>query len=311
MSAAFAGLTVFFLLAAAATAVYGAFFGTRRAFDERIAEMAVKMRVSYGALSSMELDSDKFARTLFRWISHQLPRSDGGDRRDVRISRVLVQAGYGSRGALATFHAARLGATVLFGLMALVGALALDIGGALSVVAMISGIALGATLPAMIVGRRARDRADIIGGELSDVLDLLVVCVEAGLGLSEAIKIVGTETERQKQQIGVELACVSTEINAGASMGQALRGLAERTGVDTMKPLAATLIQSEQLGSQVAPALKAISDTLRTNRRLAAEEAAQKTTVKILFPLVLFILPAMMAVIVGPAMIIVMRTLAH
>jgi len=87
--------------------------------------------------------------------------------------------------------------------------------------------------------------------------------------------------------------------------------LADRTAVDDIKPLAATLIQSEQLGAQIAPALHASSDALRTRRRLRAEESAQKASVKILFPLVIFVLPAMIAVIVGPAMLQVIRTLGH
>ncbi|HEV7987357.1 MAG TPA: type II secretion system F family protein, partial [Candidatus Binataceae bacterium] len=156
----------------------------------------------------------------------------------------------------------------------------------------------------------ARKRQNAIARQLSDVLDLLVVCVEAGLGLFEAIKIVGTESERQKQEIGRELALVTSEISAGATLGQALRNLAERTAVEDIKPLAATLIQSEQLGAQIAPALHASSDALRTRRRLRAEEAAQRTTIKILFPLVLFVLPAMLLVIVGPAIIQILHTLA-
>ncbi len=113
----------------------------------------------------------------------------------------------------------------------------------------------------------------------------------------------GTECERHGQEIGTELSLVATDISAGASLGQALRGLADRTAVDAIKPLAATLIQSEQLGAQIGPALKSSSDALRQRRRLMAEEAAQKASIKILFPLVIFVLPAMIAVIIGPAMI--------
>jgi tight adherence protein C len=103
---------------------------------------------------------------------------------------------------------------------------------------------------------------------------------------------------------------VSGELSAGSTLGQALRSLADRTAVDDIRPLAATLVQSEKLGAQMGPALRSISDTMRTTRRLKAEEAASRTTVKILFPLVLFILPAMMSVIVGPAMIQIMRALS-
>src|SRR5712692_10204361 len=113
----------------------------------------------------------------------------------------------------------------------------------------------GFLAPLYYITRRARMRQTAIARQLSDVLDLLVVCVEAGLGLFEAIKIVGIETRRQKQEIGEELSLVASEIQAGSSLGQALRNLAERTAVEDIKPLAATLIQSEQLGAQIAPAL--------------------------------------------------------
>jgi tight adherence protein C len=172
------------------------------------------------------------------------------------------------------------------------------------------GVGIGIFVPSYILGRRARQRQNAISRQLSDVLDLLVVCVEAGLGLYEAIRIVGTECERHGQEIGTELSLVTTDISSGNTLGLALRALAERTAVEDIKPLAATMIQSEQLGAQIAPALRASSDALRTRRRLRAEEAAQKASIKILFPLVIFVLPAMIAVIVGPAMISVMRTLA-
>src|ERR1700683_5683419 len=102
---------------------------------------------------------------------------------------------------------------------------------------------------------------------------------------------------------------VSGEIAAGSALGQALRNLAERTAVEDRRPLASTLIQSEQLGAQVGPALRSSSDMLRTKRRLRAEEMAQKTTIKILFSLVVFILPAMLLVILAPALIQAIRTL--
>jgi len=173
----------------------------------------------------------------------------------------------------------------------------------------IAGIGIGIFVPSYILGRRARIRQQAIARQLSDVLDLLVVCVEAGMGLFEAIRIVGTECERHGQEIGQELNLVATDISAGATLGQALRGLADRTAVDDIKPLAATLIQSEQLGAQIGPALRASSDALRNHRRLHAEEDAQKASIKILFPLVIFVLPAMIAVIIGPAMITVLHTL--
>jgi tight adherence protein C len=176
---------------------------------------------------------------------------------------------------------------------------------------MIVGAAVGAWLPLQLVMRGAKKRRAEIASQLSNVLDLLVVCVEAGLGVAEAIKMVGSEADRQGQLIGRELSMVSAELNSGTGLGAALRALAERTNIEDIKPLAATMIQSEQLGSRMGPALRALSDSLRNSRRMRAEEAAQKTTVKILFPLVFFILPAMMIVIVGPAMMEIIRAMAQ
>ena len=212
-------------------------------------------------------------------------------------------------GAVRTFHFVRLASTAGTAIVAMVAAMAFGLHGIKPLVVMLVGAGVGAFVPSYYIGRQARNRRDQIASQLSDVLDLLVVCVEAGLGLSEAIKIVGSESLRQKQEIGAELSMVSAELAAGSTLGQALRSFADRTAVDDIKPLAATMVQSEKLGAQIGPALRSISDTMRTTRRLRAEEAAAKTTVKILFPLVLFILPAMMSVIVGPAMIQIMRAL--
>jgi tight adherence protein C len=228
-----------------------------------------------------------------------------------KLSNTLTQAGYLGTHAARTFHVIRLACATVSALAAVLIAALSGAGGGSPIVYIVTGAAVGAFLPSYYIGRKARWRQQAIGRQLSDVLDLLVVCVEAGLGLSEAIKIVGSETSHQGQEIGHELSIVTGEISAGVTLGQALRNMADRTSVVDMKPLAATLIQSEQLGAQIGPALRSISDSLRSARKLRAEEAAQKTTVKILFPLVIFILPAMMAVIVGPAMIQVMRTLGQ
>jgi tight adherence protein C len=172
------------------------------------------------------------------------------------------------------------------------------------------GTLAGGFLPNYYLQRCARARQAAIARQLSDVLDLLVVCVEAGLGLFEAIKIIGDETSRQGQEIGEELTLVACEVASGQSLGDALRNFGDRTAVEDIRPLAATLIQSEQLGAQIAPALRSSSDALRSKRRMRAEEAAQKSTIKILFPLVLFVLPAMLVVILAPAMIQAVHTLS-
>ncbi len=309
MSALYITVAIVLLMFALSVALYGALFGSPRVLDDRITDMSLKMRLNLGDDVAAIRDAASVSRVVFRWIAARLPESRTDTARNARIARLLIQAGFMRSGALETFHAARMAATAAGAIVGLAIALVTRRPDAVAAVLLACGAGVGAFIPSYLLGRKARSRQRAIASQLSDVLDLLVVCVEAGLGLSEAIKIVGSEAERQGQAIGSELALVSGELTAGSTLGQALRQFADRTAVEDVKPLAATLIQSEQIGAQVGPALRSISDSLRAARRMRAEEAAQKTTVKILFPLVLFILPAMMSVIVGPAMIQIMKTL--
>jgi tight adherence protein C len=211
-----------------------------------------------------------------------------------RTAQMLARAGLYRSQTIIVFRLVRLLATVAGTALGMgIGYLLKHTGSEAILMAVGGGLA-GLTAPVYLMSRRGLKRQRQIARQLSDVLDLLVVCVEAGLGLFEALKVVGHETERQGQEIGSELMIVSGEVAAGSALGQALRKLAERTAVEDLRPLASTLIQSEQLGAQVGPALRSSSDMLRSKRRTRAEEAAQKTTIKILFPLVLFILPAML-----------------
>ncbi len=309
MSAVDASLVIFLLVAAALAATFAALDTRQRALHDRISDLGMKMRVTYGNPASLDLSSESVAHSLFRWVSKRLPEPKADSPRGERVAQLLIQAGYSRSSSLRTFHLLRLVSTLVGTLVLLLGAVALGYRGVRPILSLTFGAAVGAWMPTYLLQRQARTRQRDIAGQLSDMLDLLVVCVEAGLGIAEAIKVVGLEAENQGQAIGAELSQVSGELSAGSSLGQALRALAERTAVEEIKPLAATLIQSEQLGAQIAPALRSLSDSLRTMRRLRAEEAAQKTTVKILFPLVFFILPAMMSVIIGPAIIQIMHTL--
>lgn len=299
---------VFCLLGVAAMAIYVALYGNRL-IEERLNDLAIKIRTVQGTdLEALDDDSDTLGRLLFHWAARRFPAPNPDTPAGEKLSRLLVQAGFSRSVDNQVFQVSRVCA--ILGGVVLAVIVAWTTHHTVLIWAAAGGV-LGYVGPSYYLARRARARQNEIARQLSDVLDLLVVCVEAGLGLFEAIRIVGAETERQHQAIGRELSLVSGEISAGASLGQALRNLADRTAVEDIKPLAATLIQSEQLGAQMAPALRASSDALRTRRRLRAEEAAQKTTVKILFPLVLFVLPAMIMVIVGPAIIQIIGTLGH
>ncbi|MGC2494160.1 type II secretion system F family protein [Candidatus Binatus sp.] len=309
MSPFMIGVAVFLLAAGACVALYLAISPQSRAVDERFADLAVKMRASQGAFAG-DAQDDNLLRMLFRWAAKRVPPPNLDTPTGEKLQHTLVQAGFIKSSAAQTYQVARVLMAVGGGALGLLVGAIFHPSAATPLLLAVGGVGIGIFVPSYYLGRRARARQSAIAKQLSDVLDLLVVCVEAGMGLFEAIRIVGTECERHGQEIGFELSLVATDISAGATLGQALRGLADRTAVEDIKPLAATLIQSEQLGAQIGPALRASSDALRQRRRLHAEEDAQKASIKILFPLVIFVLPSMIAVIIGPAMISVLRTLS-
>jgi tight adherence protein C len=308
MSSIEASLITFALVAIGASALYAALYGDFRSLEEQVSGLATKLRLASGNMSGEELRPAGIANALLK-LTMQREKKSPKSSDDKSLSRLMVQAGYRSRNATQVYRSARvLSAITLAIAFAIIGtAIHLQLAEVLAFA--IGGLVLGAMAPQAWISRKARLRREAITRQLSDVLDLLIVCVETGLGLHEAILVVGSKTERNGQEIGSELMAVSREMGSGASLGQALRNFAERTAVEDIKPLTANLIQSELLGSQIAPALRSSSDALRTKRRLKAEEAAQKATIKILFPLVLFVLPAMLLVIVGPAIVHIMRTL--
>lgn len=161
----------------------------------------------------------------------------------------------------------------------------------------------GYYLPNLVLSRLVESRKKKIKEGLPDALDLMVVCVEAGQGLNAALKRVAEEMMLLHPTISQELLMVNLEISAGMDREQALRNLGDRTGLDEVVSLCNIMIQSERFGTSIAQTLRVQSDILRTNRRQRLEELAAKTPVKLLFPLLLLILPAIMVVILGPAVI--------
>jgi tight adherence protein C len=304
------GIMVFILAAGACLALFMAISPQSRAVEERFADLAIKVRATQGALEGDDQD-ESVLRMLFRWAAKKVPPPNLDSPSGEKLQQTLAQAGYLKSSAAHSYQVMRVLFAVGGGVVGMLVGVIFKPASSTPLLLGAAGVGFGVFLPSYYLGRRARSRQSNIARQLSDVLDLLVVCVEAGMGLFEAIRIVGTECERHGQEIGLELNLVATDISAGASLGQALRGLADRTAVEDIKPLAATLIQSEQLGAQIGPALRSSSDALRTRRRLHAEEDAQKASIKILFPLVIFVLPSMIAVIIGPAMISVLHTLSN
>jgi tight adherence protein C len=222
----------------------------------------------------------------------------------------MIQAGYPNPNAPPIFLGARLvlGAGLAGVVMTLVPLIGMP--AALAIFGAIWGFALGWLLPSFVVGSRTRKRQKEMVKALPDALDLLVVCVEAGLGLNQALVRVAQEIGHVSPVLGEQLELTNLEIRAGTPRDEALRSLGERTGVDDIQSFVGMLIQTDRFGTSIADALRVHSDVLRTKRRQRAEEAAAKTAIKMLFPLVFFIFPAMFVVILGPAVIQVIRGLS-
>jgi tight adherence protein C len=162
-------------------------------------------------------------------------------------------------------------------------------------------------LPDLVVWLIARHRKEAIFLGLPDVLDLLVVCVEAGLGLDQAMRKVSEEMKKSCRLLAEEFALCNFQLQMGRARNEVLQDLGARTGVDDLRSLAAILIQADKFGASIAQALRVQSDSMRTRRRQLAEEKAAKTAVKLIFPLVLFIFPAIFVVLVGPAAITIVN----
>jgi tight adherence protein C len=171
------------------------------------------------------------------------------------------------------------------------------------VITGLAAAALGYLLPSMVVGRMATRRQHRLRLSLPDALDLLVVSVEAGLGLDQAIQRVADELGMVHPELAEELRLVNLELRAGTGRADALRNLANRTQVDDLSSLVTMLVQTDKFGTSVAQSLRVHSDTARTKRRQRAEEAAAKTGAKMVFPLVFCIFPAIWVVTIGPAAI--------
>ncbi|MGA7754437.1 MAG: type II secretion system F family protein [Candidatus Sulfotelmatobacter sp.] len=220
-----------------------------------------------------------------------------------RTRRWLIQAGFRDAIDVNYYFGVRL-------LLAAVGFLGVVVFSGFANPFLIAGISgLGFFLPRFMLKRMIRDRQNRIRLGLPDALDLTVICVEAGLALDQALMRVGQDLHHAHPDLSDEFHLVNLEMRAGKPRAEALRNLVERTGVDDIRSLVGTLIQTDRFGTSVAQALRVHSDSLRTERRQRAEEQAAKTTIKMVPPLVIFVLPSIIFVTIGPAVIELIRQL--
>jgi tight adherence protein C len=227
------------------------------------------------------------------------------------VRRRLVQAGYLNPGAVGTYYAARL--VLAVGLPPVTGLLLPLLVGNLSpdkVILVVLGSAVGGFyLPYLWVAQKVQKRQQAAREGFPDALDMLLVCVEAGLSLAAALNRVGAEFASARPVLGEQFKLVALEMQAGTSRELALRNLAERIGIEEVRSLVTLLLQSEALGTSIAQSLRVHADDMRKRRLLRAEERANKLPAKMALPLILFILTSLMTVIMTPIIIRVVRVL--
>jgi tight adherence protein C len=285
------GVTIFsgFILAS-----YYLFTRTSRATLQRIYEVTSGTR-RFRRTVPMGSEAGRRLLAAVRWVRARL-----GLAADVELPVRLANAGY--KGALPAdlFNAARLLCPVL----ALVAGSFIPYARGFW---MIGLPAVSFILPNIVLTRLVARRREKIRRSIPDAIDLLVICVDAGLGIDQALLRVGQELGISHPQITEELLQINREQRAGKPRVQAWADMARRSELDDMDAFAGMLMQTERFGTPIARALSTFADTIRTKRRQLAEEMAAKTTVKIIFPLVLFIFPSMFLVLLGPAVLTILR----
>ena len=218
-----------------------------------------------------------------------------------KLQKQLMHAGYRSAEAPIIFRA--LHVMSMAGLPLLVAGVCALTARPLNraVIYIIIAFVAGFFLPRYFLGRSIKKRQRLIRWGLADALDLMVVSVEAGLGLNAAMLKVSSELKDVHPPVATEFELANLEIRVGRERDEALRNLAERTGVDDLHSLVAMLIQTDKFGTSIAKGLRVYSDSLRTKRRQRAEQEAQKAAVKLLLPLACFLFPTLFIAILGPA----------
>jgi tight adherence protein C len=293
--AAFTFLFLFLLIASGGLILF-----YREAMIERISSV-ITPRPKQGGLREALEQTGATLGTMVERFERVLPKSTA--EMSV-VQKRLVRAGYRNESAVKLFY----GAKVVVPLILCGLAFTTGVGRYSPFFAYLIAIGLGFLLPDFWLGNRISARQAQIRRGLPDVLDLLVICIEAGLSLDQGVARTAEELSLAQPAVSDELDIVVLEQRAGLPRADAWKHFAERTNVDSVRNLVSVLVQSEKFGTSIAKTLRVHSDTLRTQRRQAVEEMAAKTTVKLVFPLVFFIFPSLFLVTLGPAAITVIES---
>jgi tight adherence protein C len=283
--------------------VYWLLYRPQSAATERLRRLGGSREVAVtqspqSAVMPDDRPATEFAQRLAAPVNKLLPASATEAK---KLQKQLMHAGFRSAEAPIIYRAIQLASMAGFPLI-VAGVCALTarpLNNAL--IYIIVAFVAGFFLPRFFLKRMINKRQRLIRWGLADALDLMVVSVEAGLGLNAAMMKVASELKEVHTPVAIEFELANLEIRVGRERDEALRNLAERTGVDDLRSLVAMLIQTDKFGTSIAKGLRVFSDSLRTKRRQRAEQEAQKAAVKLLFPLACFLFPTLFIAILGPA----------
>ncbi|HEX9545658.1 MAG TPA: type II secretion system F family protein [Pyrinomonadaceae bacterium] len=301
-------ISTFVCISLAMLGAYWLLYRPQSAATERLKRLGEKSAGPVATVVSLDerVTNTDLAQRLASPVSRLLPPSAAEAK---KLQKQLMQAGFRSPGAPVTYRAIQVCA--LAGLPALVALSCALLARPLqsAVLYILFAFVIGFFLPRYTLRRMIRSRQQLVRWGLADALDLMVISIEAGLGLNAAMMKVSSELKDVHPDISDEFELANLEIRVGRDRDEALRNLADRTGVDDLRSLVAMLIQTDKFGTSIAKAIRAFSDSLRTKRRQRAEQAAQKAAVKLLFPLACFLFPTLFIAILGPAALQLMDTL--
>ena len=288
-------LAIFLLIASGGLLVF-----YRQAMLQRITAVISPQSKKENLLTAIQQKNISLG-SIVEPLERFLPR---GKEETSKTEQRLIKAGFRKESAIKMFYGAKVALPLCFCVLVL----ATGIGKSSPFFFYVLALGLGYLIPDFWLGRQVKKRQSAISRGLPDALDLLVICIEAGLGLDQATSRTAEELRLASPALGDELGVVVLEQRAGRPRADAWRNLGERTGVDSVRNLVSVLVQAEKFGTSIGKTLRVHSDTLRSQRRQKVEELAAKTTVKLVFPLVFFIFPSLFVVTIGPAAIIMMES---
>ena len=279
------------------------------AVDRRIREVQRLTPDEYTLTAQLRRDARrKTIEGVLELVGNRLAEHSGSAR---VVAQLVTHAGYRSPRTVGVVWGLRVMLTVVMGFLGFLSAPVFGATPPVMIMAALYFAAAGYVAPVFYLRSKARARQKEITLALPDAIDLLIVCVEAGLGINQALLRVAQEIHHVSRVLAQELHFTNLEIRAGRPRNEALRELTERTGVEDVRGLVGTLVQAERFGTPIGPALRVHAETLRDKRKQRAREAAAKTTIKLVFPLVFCIFPALFVVLLGPGLIQIVEALSN